>query len=430
MSRGDRHPALDLLDGRPSRAAIEHLVAGCGSCAAAVAAVVEPAVPEYPTGPCPRIARTVERVLEARDRAQVETLAAPHLVRRLLRHPQGRRVTIVRNAWQYHLPKVVELLCERSRATLSTSPGEALDLADLAVEAADRLPVGAYGPVLAADFQGRARVFLALARRKTGDLHGAEEGLTEAERLLSEGSRDPSERAWLLEVRGGLLTRQRRTSEALRMYRSAARCYRSAGARAPLGRIYSRIARAWSEAEESERDARVLCLAAVGMDATNDRRTAMALAHNLLEVLLGLGERDRAETVLREAIPAYEIFAKPVERLALRWTEARVHARAGDLGRAAVSFRAARDGYLDLGMVIEGALCCLEWALIQARRGQPDLVAKVAEEMTPIFASRKLSRETLAALSLFRQAAEEHGATAQMIQAVARVVQVRRGDPR
>ena len=39
----------------------------------------------------------------------------------------------------------------------------------------------------------------------------------------------------------------------------------------------------------------------------------------------------------------------------------------------------------------------------------------------------ELSRETLAALSLFRHAAGEHGATAEMILAVSRVVRARRG---
>lgn len=430
----ERRPVHDLIEGRRSEAAIRHLLAGCAACSEELdRALGRHRAPPSAGGPVEDghlevvVRRVAERVGAARDRAQVEEQAAPALLGRLLPHPRGRRLTVVRSSWQYHLPQVVELLCERSRQALGVDPAEAVALAELAVEAADRLPAGEYGEALCCDLRGRSRVFRALACRKGSEFASAEKDLAAAEAWLRRGSRDLGEMAWMLEVRGSLRTRQRRFDEAHRDFRLALRCHRRAGNRHLLGRVYSRIARAWSEASEPERDARVLALALDSVDVTDHRRLAMTIAHNLVEAFVSLGERERALRVIEVALPAYQAFATPIDRLALRWTEARIHAHLGDLERAAEGFRAAREGFLQHGLVVEAALSSLDWALVEARRGRPDRVAQIAAEMAPIFDSRQLTRETLAALSLFRQAARERGATAGMIRAVARVVRSRRG---
>lgn len=418
-----------LLRGEASPEALVHVLDGCPACGTTVSRALRVHRPQSALAVSPPALdreRVARRALAAAEWRAVERQATGALVEQLLRHPPGRRTTLVRNSWRYRFPTVVEALCDGSKDSLGRDPVEAAQLASLAVEAADGLPKAAFGEALVNDLRGRARVYLALALRKRSLYRESRDSLADATEILRRGTRDVAEWAWMLEIRGGLSARERRFDEALRDFRGALRCYRLAGKRDLVGRVYSRIARTWLDANEPERQARALAASTASASVAGGGRVALAIAHNLLQALIATGERRWAAELLAVAGPLWGVLASPTDRLAMRWLEARVTAASGDYGRAAEAFREVRDGYLEFGMAIDAAVSSLDWALAEVQRGEHATVRKIAGELLPVFESRQLSRESLAALQLFRQAAEERAATTRMIQAVARIVSRRR----
>jgi hypothetical protein len=86
--------------------------------------------------------------------------------------------------------------------------------------------------------------------------------------------------------------------------------------------------------------------------------------------------------------------------LRLCWLKARIQMSLGHDGET--ELRRIRDAFLDRGMVYDAAIACLDLATLYARRGRlPDL-RRLAREMFPIFTSRGIHREALAALLLLR----------------------------
>lgn len=411
-----------LLEGRPSKTAVAHLLRGCASCRRELARAVGPS-------PHPSLRRVVsaltDRLEAAQARAEVEKELAPALVDRLLRHPRGRRLTVVKNSWQVQSPPVVDLLVARSRALLGQDLAEAVHLAELAKEAADRLSTEDYGEGLALDLQGRARVGLALALRKSSRYREAQATLGDAEGLFERGSRDWVDLGGLHEERGELYSRMKRTEDALRCLRQAARIFLARGDYRAVGRVLQRLARAWSEVDEPAREGKALSGALQLADAEADGRLALAVAHNLLESLLETDQRERALSLIRVTLPVYELFATPTDRVIVRWTEARILASHKKPTEAVRAFRNARDGFLHMGMPVEAALCSLDEALVHLAVGRLDQVKIISTQILPTLDSRQLAREALAALALFVRAAHDEVATAQMVRAVARAIRIR-----
>jgi hypothetical protein len=67
-------------------------------------------------------------------------------------------------------------------------------------------------------------------------------------------------------------------------------------------------------------------------------------------------------------------------------------------------------------MDYDTALVSLELASIYAREGSTDQVKTLGRHMTPIFQAKAIHREALAALALFREAAESERLTAELAQ--------------
>ncbi|HEX2224834.1 MAG TPA: hypothetical protein VHN15_11570, partial [Thermoanaerobaculia bacterium] len=75
--------------------------------------------------------------------------------------------------------------------------------------------------------------------------------------------------------------------------------------------------------------------------------------------------------------------------------------------RAETVLRAARDGFQELDLPYDLALVSLELALLCAEQGRAAEARRIAAEMLPLFASRQIHREALAALRLWQEAGGE-----------------------
>ena len=101
----------------------------------------------------------------------------------------------------------------------------------------------------------------------------------------------------------------------------------------------------------------------------------------------------------------------------------------GQLEQAEALFVAARDGFLEEGIPYDTALVSLEIALLYAEQGRRAELKRLAAEMVPIFASRHIHREALAALAFFRQAVETERAGVEVVEKVAEYLRKARHAP-
>lgn len=95
------------------------------------------------------------------------------------------------------------------------------------------------------------------------------------------------------------------------------------------------------------------------------------------------------------------------------WTEGRVIAGLGNVEEGIALLARVRGEYASRAMAYDVALVSLEIAVLYASLGRTEQVKTLARHMTPIFQAHAIHREALAALTLFRQAAEREQVTAE-----------------
>lgn len=131
------------------------------------------------------------------------------------------------------------------------------------------------------------------------------------------------------------------------------------------------------------------------------------LAHTLTKL-----ERYEAAAALLPQARAYLLKAGgELNRVRLLWTEGRVTAGLGDVEAGIGLLARVRGEYASRNMAYDVALVSLETAVLYASLGRAEQVKTLARHMTPIFQAHAIHREALAALTLFRQAAERERVT-------------------
>ncbi|HYG61092.1 MAG TPA: hypothetical protein VEL74_00805 [Thermoanaerobaculia bacterium] len=126
-----------------------------------------------------------------------EHAAAAALWAELLGHDAGRRRMRVRNDRRYHSWAFCDRLLEESRKAGRSDPRRALEIAELALEAAHHLDTEHYGQERLADLLGMSWCAVGEARRLQGDREGARGALDCAREALARGTGDPLARAAL-----------------------------------------------------------------------------------------------------------------------------------------------------------------------------------------------------------------------------------------
>ena len=111
------------------------------------------------------------------------------------------------------------------------------------------------------------------------------------------------------------------------------------------------------------------------------------------------------------------------------WVRGKIARGLGQLKLAETRFLAARDGFLAEGVPYDTALVSLELALLYAEQGRTAELKRLAAEMVPIFTSRHIHREALAALTFLRQAVEAEEASLEVLVRVADFLRKSEHDP-
>lgn len=372
-----------------------------------------------------RISKSLRRIQSAYEKERAE---APGLFSELSEHPTEKWSLLVRNRGRFQTWGLCELLLRHSEEQnfVSATVGESLAL--LALEVLDCLDPAYYGAEALEDLRARAWACIANSRRVKFDLRGSEEAFALAFASLKRGTLEPMDRAMLLDFKASLLRAQRRFGQALSLLRRAATIFLDLGEKHRAAQALVKVATVHIVAGEPERSIPSLYQALELIDPAREPRLLLSAWHNLAYGLSESGRFMEAQRLLAKARPLYEKFLQPVENR-LKWVEGKIARGLGQLEQAELLFRAARDGFLAENAAYEMAGVSLDLASLYSEEGRTTEIKRLAEEMMPIFSSRQIHREALAALAFWKQAVEAEKAGLELVTGVASFLKRSQHDP-
>jgi len=438
----DVHPPREQLErflraelpGPESRRVLRHLLGGCITCREeaggiftfagadeedeALLAALSPELEAAYDRAIDGAFRSVERRRGAIEREQA---AAEQLWVELEQHPASRQQMLVRNSTRFASRALGELLLAKSQEACFEDGERAVELAELAQRVVERLEAlddeRAGGELRG--LSARCWGTLGNAQRVRGNQQAAELAIGQAELLVAGEVGDLLDRARVLDWKASLRKDQRRFDESLRLLDRVIGIYRQLGQRHLYGRSLAQKAGVCGEAGDSATAIELLRAALDHIDPREDPRMALGLRHNLIVCLNTTGQHREAFALLFHTRPLYLEHGGRVGLLRLRWVEGAVAYGLGRADQAEAAYREVRQGFLEQHLDYDAALASLDLAALYAAQGRTAEVRRLAEEMLPVFTSRRIHREALAALIVFRRAAEMEEAGLELVRSVA-----------
>lgn len=332
-------------------------------------------------------------------------------------------------------PDVARRLVAQSYSLRFSNQGEALRLANAAVDVAECLHLPLDARPLLMDVQAEAFGNLANCQRLCRHFDEAEESWRHTERCLAQGTDDVLLAANLSRMRGAFLSDRRWFDQAIPLLQQAADIGSAAGDRHLSAKIRIELGIALNRAGKST-EALAINENAVGdLDPLREPEAAFSLLHNSLVYLEATGQTESALRGLQAAERVYVEAATPRVWLRYLWMRGRLHNAHGEWAAAVAHLDAVRTGFLRANLAYDACFVSLELALAYAQL--PDLlkVYRLGREMYPVFLSFEMPRETSAVLLAFGQAAHasERITAAQLAQWAAKLSPIRlayeRGEP-
>jgi hypothetical protein len=312
----------------------------------------------------------------------------------------------------------VEMLIEASWELRYSDPHEMLQVAGLALFAAERLKRSRYGRAAIADLRARAWAELANSHRIVEDLDKAEHAMAKAVFWQSLGSGDPWLVARIADLMASLLADQRRLAEAGELLVKVHGFYGRMGDRHLAGRAL--ISRGIFAGYDND-PRRALALLVEGMElieVRRDPRLVVQALHAILWNLVQCGRYRQARIHLWRSRPLFLLQGGRLSLLRLSWLEGRIHEGLGDLERAERELLATREGFAAAGSPYNAALVALDLAGVWLRQGKTQQVRQLVEEMIATFRALRIAREAVAALLILREACDREEATLERLRAV------------
>lgn len=414
------------LSRRRNREIVRHLLAHCANCRRVISRYLPPG-PGRPTEPesadqaldySTAFAQAWQETERRQTSLLAEQAAAPGLLAAFQEEPSERQWALATTGADHHTWAFCELLLDMVRELCFQDPVRALDLSKLGLEIASHVSAAAYGDARVNDLCARAWAGLANAQRIRADFREAEESFARAERLLKKGTGDPLEKANVLLLKSSLRGSQQRFREAFRMLDRVLAIGRRCGDSQVCGKALVIRGFFLGVANDPEGAIRHLTEGIRDVDPNTDARLLVAAQHNLILFLAESGRYDEAMQLLERARPLYHRVGDQMSLLRLRWLEGKIGIALGQFAEAEGILRELRKELIERDLGFDAALLSLDLANIYARQGRGAEMRRLAEEMLPIFKSRDIHREAIAALLVFQKAAEMERVTLGLIREV------------
>ncbi|HEY2292497.1 MAG TPA: helix-turn-helix domain-containing protein [Thermoanaerobaculia bacterium] len=344
---------------------------------------------------------------------------------RLKRHTPAERRSLVQKGRKYRTWALCERIAAESIRKAPNHPREALELAELALLVAERLPGERTWSLR---LQGYAWAHVSNARRVCNDLPGAEEAMVRARKLWEAGEPgDPGllNRAWLPWIEAVLRRGQRRFPEALKRIEEALML--------DAGELRSEILITKANIQDAlgnpAASTATLSQAIPLIDSRRESRLAFGVRLNLLVDLCQLEQFREAELQLPEVRVLAERLGEELDLTRVLWVEGRVAVGLGRIGESLSIFEQVRGVFRRRELAFDYGLVSLELSVLFLEEGRIADVRALAEEMLQIFRTQRIEREALAALRLFCDAARRETATVELARRLVRFLHRAQHDP-
>jgi tetratricopeptide (TPR) repeat protein len=353
----------------------------------------------------------------------VESREAPELFAWLEQHPFDEQLELIEERDEFHAWGLCHFLLTKSQQAVFEEPERATDYAELADRVADHL-----GPVYDVNWilDLRTQIFshLGNARRVLGELRSAEAAFRKAELCASKSTTGNSlVVADLFDLKSSLRRAQRRLAEALDLVSRALSLYEREGHRPGIAKALLHKAKLYEEMADLEQAIDLLQVGAGEIDPSEEPRLYAYARFNLLGCLTQAQRHEEAERLLPEVRARFHEVAQPLDLVRLRWAEASIASGLGRHDDAEAAYREVQKEFLDRRMGYDAALVSLDLAILYAQRGATQKLKRLAAEVMPVFESREVHREAMAALIMFQNACEEERLTVKLARHLATFLQ-------
>jgi tetratricopeptide (TPR) repeat protein len=336
--------------------------------------------------------------------------------------PQERRLAIeTEEDWA-----VAEALAHESEKAAPDSAWRALEIARLAVRAADLSPGD---EVWKARLQGYALIFLANALRVGGRFKEADAVFVEARRLFEAGAAaDPGLlAAWRLPDREASLRRhQGRFAEALDLH---AQALKIAPADAK-GRILLNKAFTLEQMGDAERALKALEEAEPLIDPGREPRLLFGLRFTRITSLCLLSRYVEGDALLGDVREMALDLNLELDLVRVLWLQAKIESGLGHTDKASPALEQVRDAFRDRMIPYDFAEASLDLALLYRSQGRCAEVKALAHQMAWIFQEQGVHGEAKKALRIFCEAAEEERLTVELVRRLLDYLARARNNPR
>jgi hypothetical protein len=274
--------------------------------------------------------------------------------------------------------------------------------------------------------EGFALGHIANAKKVGNDLRAAERDFGQAWELWKKGGEprdEVLEVAWLLAIEASLLRGQGRLPQSLQKIDQALGLVRTEKARGTLT-----ITKAITLRHLEDYEGAIATLLQMTCPPA-DRQLALAKQYALARNFVDLDRFAETEALLPSIRELALDLNNDLELLRVLWLEGLTAAGLDCREQALTVLKQVRLSFADREMAHDAALASLDLAVLYLEEGKLQDVQRLALELRPIFQSRGVHREALAALKLFCLATERGEITVDFIRRVAKYLERARYDP-
>lgn len=323
---------------------------------------------------------------------------------------------------------LAELVCHESEKAAAHKVETALDLADLALFIARRVPEGG---AWRSRLEGYCWAYIANARRVGNDFAGADAAFARVWELWRSGATAPPAilAEWrLFDLESSLRREQHRFSEALDSLNNAMSS--NGNNPATAARILLKKEHVLEQMGDTQRALATLEEAAPFVEVLGDTRLKFAHLFKTINNLYHLRRYREAMERLPQVRDLAVQQGNELDLIRVVWLEARVAAGDDRREQAMAGLEQVRQDFTARELPYDAALASLELAVLYLHEGHTAEVRNLARTMSWIFQAQGIAREALAALTLFFDAAQQETATVELTRrVVAELERVRTSAP-
>jgi tetratricopeptide (TPR) repeat protein len=406
MGKNAWHPPeteiRDFLAGHLSaedrRRIVQHLLAGCDACARLAQSVIFPASPGYDD-----VLRRLElSMILAENDVAVERRQALEAWAFLKPLSPESRLFQVKHQPRFHTWGMFEKLLDEAKKSVRNEPLQAVDLAHLALEVAERLDSGSYGAEQIKDYSAAGYICLANAKRLVSDFPGAEIALRAAETSLGAGTGDPLEKINFISISASVKTDLGDLENAADSLNTAIKLARRIRDKHLEGRLFIQQSAmlGWIDPVRAiELVERGLSL----IDTERDSALELNGRHVLAFLTSEIGDPEEASAILSTYTYLYKKHDNVFWRGRLLHLKANIARRENDLLQAELYFRDLIALYQEHSFEFDLALAALDLAEVLTAGGRFQESEEILAAVYPILQTWNIHVDILRAWLLLRE---------------------------